>query len=138
MLQNFRSFNSESEYHSKADDTLHTIQDTLEFYFEDNPQLGTPDIDYASGVLTVALPQGTWVLNKQTPNEQIWWSSPVTGPRRYEYDGKWIWTRYVDFTNENGGKEEEWKDTKYLGEALKKEMVDIFHLEDGLEDLDGL
>ena len=27
----------------------------------------------------------TWVINKQTPNRQIWWSSPISGPRRYEW-----------------------------------------------------
>ena len=37
------------------------------------------------GVLTINLgPHGCWVLNKQTPNRQIWWSSPQSGPRRYE------------------------------------------------------
>jgi len=133
-----RSFNTESEYHDAADHTLHTIQDTLDFYFEDNPTLASPDIDFSAGVLTIALPQGTWVLNKQTPNQQIWWSSPITGPRRYEYlhNGTWIWSRYVDF--QSAGKSEEWDDTKHLGEALKKEMVDLFHIHDGLEDLDDL
>mmetsp|Transcript_9541 Transcript_9541/g.14041 ORF Transcript_9541/g.14041 Transcript_9541/m.14041 type:complete len:191 (-) Transcript_9541:45-617(-) len=141
-----RWFRTESEYHDRADATLHTIQDTLDFYFEDNPDFGSPDINYASGVLTIALPQGTWVMNKQSPNRQIWWSSPISGPRRYEYDaddGKWIWTRYVDFqTAIQTGKSEnvagEWTDTKHLGEALKREMIDIFHLDDGLDDLDDL
>jgi frataxin-like iron-binding protein CyaY len=38
----------------------------------------------------------TWVLNKQTPNRQIWWSSPISGPRRYQWDavaGRWCNTR---------------------------------------------
>ena len=32
-----------------------------------------------------------YVLNKQTPNKQIWLSSPISGPSRFEYseDGKW-------------------------------------------------
>ena len=41
-------------------------------------------------------PHGTWVINKQTPNQQVWWSSPLSGPRRYEYDEKrerWVYTR---------------------------------------------
>ncbi len=145
-----RCFHTESEYHNKADDTLQTIQDTLDFYFEDNPEFGkSSDINYASGVLTIALSpeHGTWVLNKQTPNRQIWWSSPVSGPRRYEFDDsdeKWIWSRYIDFQNSNLNSdsadehEQEWTDTKYLGESLKKEMVDMFKVDDGLEDLDDL
>ena len=28
---------------------------------------------------------GTFVLNKQAPNLQIWLSSPVTGPLRYDF-----------------------------------------------------
>jgi frataxin len=41
------------------------------------------DVSLAQGVLTLRLgPRGTYVLNKQTPNRQIWWSSPLSGPRR--------------------------------------------------------
>jgi len=29
--------------------------------------------------------QGTFVLNKQAPNLQLWLSSPVSGPLRYYY-----------------------------------------------------
>lgn len=28
-------------------------------------------------------PNGTYVINKQPPNKQIWLSSPVSGPDRY-------------------------------------------------------
>ena len=36
---------------------------------------------------------GTYVLNKQTPNRQIWLSSPTSGPKRYDYLGnKWIYS----------------------------------------------
>ena len=30
----------------------------------------------------------TYVLNKQAPNKQIWWSSPISGPHRFEEDGE--------------------------------------------------
>ncbi|GAC96019.1 hypothetical protein PHSY_003598 [Pseudozyma hubeiensis SY62] len=29
---------------------------------------------------------GTWVINKQPPNKQIWLSSPKSGPKRFDYD----------------------------------------------------
>ena len=29
---------------------------------------------------------GTWVINKQAPNQQLWWSSPLSGPMRFEYN----------------------------------------------------
>jgi frataxin len=45
------------------------------------------DLSLAMGVLTLKLgPKGTYVINKQTPNRQLWWSSPVSGPKRYNWD----------------------------------------------------
>lgn len=134
-----RNFHTETDFHNVADSTLETIQDTLDYYFEDNPSFDTPDINYASGVFNVSLSKGTWVLNKQTPNRQIWWSSPITGPRRYEFnpeEKKWTWTKYVDYCD--AGANGDWKDTKYLGEALKVELIELYSLEDGLEELDDL
>ena len=64
------------------------------------------EIVYAEGVLTMSFPpHGTWVLNKQTPNQQIWWSSPISGPRRYEYDEEqsaWMYTRANEAINDTG------------------------------------
>lgn len=28
---------------------------------------------------------GTYVINKQPPNKQIWLSSPISGPKRYDW-----------------------------------------------------
>jgi len=50
--------------------------------------LGNPDfeVEYHSGVLTLRLgDKGTYVINKQPPNKQIWLSSPFSGPKRYDY-----------------------------------------------------
>jgi len=76
-----RSFQNVGQYHRVADETLESIQDAVEEYLEDNFDVDAdgeiPEVNYADGVLTIAIPpRGTWVLNKQTPNEQIWWSSP--------------------------------------------------------------
>ncbi|KAJ5101639.1 hypothetical protein NUU61_003861 [Penicillium alfredii] len=39
-----------------------------------------------AGVLNISVPAiGTYVLNKQPPNKQIWLSSPVSGPKRYDW-----------------------------------------------------
>lgn len=32
----------------------------------------------------------------------------------------------------------EWKDTMYLGEALKREMLELYKVEQGLDDLDDI
>lgn len=61
-----------------------------------------------AGVLTLTFPpNGTYVINKQPPNKQIWLSSPISGPKRYDYviesegqdakegtgQGKWVYLR---------------------------------------------
>jgi frataxin len=33
----------------------------------------------------ITTPRGIYVLNKQPPNKQIWLSSPVSGPKRYDF-----------------------------------------------------
>lgn len=39
-----------------------------------------------AGVLNITVPAvGTYVLNKQPPNKQIWLSSPISGPKRYDW-----------------------------------------------------
>lgn len=39
-----------------------------------------------AGVLNISVPAiGTYVLNKQPPNKQIWLSSPISGPKRYDW-----------------------------------------------------
>lgn len=53
-------------------------------------------------------PIGTYVINKQPPNREIWLSSPISGPKRYGYFiakdsqdktevGSWLY--YRDFTS---------------------------------------
>jgi frataxin len=55
------------------------------------------EVDYHSGVLTLNLgSHGTHVINKQPPNKQIWLSSPVSGPKRYDYESStddWRYSR---------------------------------------------
>ncbi|KAK2462084.1 hypothetical protein APHAL10511_006547 [Amanita phalloides] len=55
------------------------------------------EVEYHGGVLTLILgDKGTYVINKQPPNKQIWLSSPFSGPKRYDYSeevGDWIYLR---------------------------------------------
>lgn len=47
------------------------------------------DVTEKDGVFTMKLgSKGTYVINKQTPTRQLWFSSPVSGPKRYNYDIK--------------------------------------------------
>eukprot|EP00118_Oscarella_pearsei_P014961 m.131632 g.131632 ORF g.131632 m.131632 type:complete len:114 (+) comp38046_c0_seq3:1559-1900(+) len=54
------------------------------------------DVQLSDGVLTVSLggDLGTYVINKQTPNRQIWFSSPISGPKRFDFcNGTWTYKR---------------------------------------------
>ncbi|XP_024021022.1 frataxin, mitochondrial isoform X2 [Morus notabilis] len=76
----YRSLLQEGEFHRLADSTIHDLQEKFE-----------------NEVLTLKLGElGTYVLNKQTPNRQIWLSSPVSGPYRFDWDPSaqaWIYRR---------------------------------------------
>ncbi|KAF3928653.1 hypothetical protein AA313_de0207947 [Arthrobotrys entomopaga] len=85
------------KYHAIADETLDDIYGELEMVIEEDEgnQKGL-DVEFSSGVMTLATPNGTYVINKQPPNKQIWLSSPVSGPKRYDWDQEkkeWVYLR---------------------------------------------
>lgn len=102
---------SDDEYHALSDEYMDTICSRLEDIAEKNAEV---DVEYSvckpyypaqtfpklssfffptnqatfeqAGVLNVTFPDlGTYVINKQPPNKQIWLSSPKSGPKRYDY-----------------------------------------------------
>ncbi|RPA81967.1 Frataxin, partial [Ascobolus immersus RN42] len=82
------------EYTLRSNHTMETLLEKLEEMIEKVPEA---DVEYSSGVLTLVWPKnGTYVINKQPPNKQIWLSSPLSGPKRYDYEpetGKWVYLR---------------------------------------------
>jgi len=79
-----------------------------------------------AGVLTLSTNHGDYVLNKQPPNKQIWLSSPISGPKRFD------WVISGDHLHEKEGTEAavgEWiylRDGSSLNVLLKKEVgVDL-------------
>ncbi|CAN4104860.1 unnamed protein product [Withania somnifera] len=92
----YRSLLQEDEYHRLANATIHDLLDKLEEY-GDSVDIDGFDVDYGNEVLTLKLGSlGTYVINKQTPNRQIWMSSPVSGPSRFDWDQNsqgWIYRR---------------------------------------------
>ncbi|AAS54877.2 AGR387Cp [Eremothecium gossypii ATCC 10895] len=78
-------------YHKQADEFLNDLLDRLEALGDERPDI-IADSEYSQGVLTLSVPAlGTYVINKQPPNKQIWLSSPVSGPNRYDLiDGEWV------------------------------------------------
>uniref|UniRef100_A0A0K0EK23 ferroxidase n=1 Tax=Strongyloides stercoralis TaxID=6248 RepID=A0A0K0EK23_STRER len=86
---------SELEFDKKSEEYLHK---TFE-YLDTLPDIvscdNEYDVNYSMGVLTAKISDqvGTYVINKQAPNCQIWLSSPISGPKRYDYlNGNWIYS----------------------------------------------
>ncbi|KAM3967310.1 frataxin [Aphomia sociella] len=80
-----------------CNETLESLCEYFEELVEQSSNLRGADITYSDGVLTVFLGSnyGTYVINRQTPNKQIWLSSPVSGPKRYDLilknGGYWVY-----------------------------------------------
>ncbi|XP_072260279.1 frataxin, mitochondrial isoform X1 [Pyxicephalus adspersus] len=85
----------ETTYERLAADTLYSL---AEFFEDLADQPFTPDdydVSFGNGVLTIKAGSdiGTYVINKQTPNRQIWLSSPSSGPKRYDWTGTmWVYS----------------------------------------------
>ncbi|KAF8941852.1 Mitochondrial chaperone Frataxin [Haplosporangium gracile] len=93
---------SEDDYHTASDASM----DRMVEYFEDlgdEHEIPGYDVEYQvssckkSGVMTLKLGnKGTYVVNKQPPNKQLWLSSPTSGPKRYDFDAEhqiWFYGR---------------------------------------------
>lgn len=96
---NNSSFSSEQEltsvqFEKISDETLESLTDYFDEIVEQAGHLPDADVSFGDGVLTVKFGDvyGTYVINRQTPNKQIWLSSPKSGPKRYDFiNGKWIY-----------------------------------------------
>ncbi|CUS08981.1 unnamed protein product [Tuber aestivum] len=79
------------EYHVIADASLEILCGAFEGLTEERDDI---DVEFNSGVLTLVHPNGIYVLNKQPFNRQIWLSSPVSGPKRYDWNcDDWVSAR---------------------------------------------
>lgn len=98
------------KYHNEADKYLDNLLDQLELLSENHPK-EIPDIELNHGVMTLEVEKlGSYLINKQPPNKQIWLASPVSGPDRFDfYQNEWISLR-------NGHK---------LSDVLKAELLEV-------------
>mmetsp|Transcript_4209 Transcript_4209/g.10845 ORF Transcript_4209/g.10845 Transcript_4209/m.10845 type:complete len:161 (-) Transcript_4209:98-580(-) len=116
-------------YTRAASRTLEHLQETMETFVDSNENDGS-DVDFSGDVLTLTLEgRGTFVINKQSPNQQIWLSSPLSGPLRYDLDlnkKDWLCTR----------------DGRSIGETLEKDISSLvgkpinFDVSQALEEVD--
>ncbi|CAR25545.1 hypothetical protein ZYGR_0A01090 [Zygosaccharomyces rouxii] len=92
-------------YHEQADTFLESLSDQLEALSQKYPE-SVPDVELTQGVMQLELGGiGSYVINKQPPNKQIWLASPVSGPNRFDfYKNEWISLRdgskLLDILNE--------------------------------------
>ncbi|TIA87488.1 hypothetical protein E3P99_03128 [Wallemia hederae] len=93
-------------YHRLSDKVFDSLVETLESLIEEGgfAVADSSEVEFNSGVLTLSLDKhGTYVINKQPPTRQIWVSSPISGPRRYEYDSAQnTWLDVRDGSSLNG------------------------------------
>jgi len=91
-----QSFLQQSEYDALADAAMEGLLDRLQDILDSHGD-SSLEVEYNSGVITLDLGQrGTYVINKQPPNKQIWLSSPVSGPKRFNFDSatsQWVDSR---------------------------------------------
>ncbi|KAG8958722.1 Mitochondrial chaperone Frataxin [Tulasnella sp. 419] len=106
-----------SRYHDLADETMEHLLTSLEEIVEAPDADESWEVDYSSGVLTLRLGEhGTYVINKQPPNKQIWLSSPTSGPKRFDY------------TESSPREKPEWfysRDGKTLKTLMEEELATI-------------
>ncbi|WVF68384.1 iron donor protein CyaY [Kwoniella sp. CBS 6097] len=73
------------EYERVSERDMDRLHENLEILCEEFGQSDW-EVEYSSGVMNLTIPpHGTYVINKQPPNQQIWISSPVSGPSRFDY-----------------------------------------------------
>lgn len=81
------------EYHQVSDSAFETMLDELDLFFEEN-KIMEAEIDEEAGVMEINCSEGTYIINKQPPTKQIWLSSPISGPKRFDlHNGQWICLR---------------------------------------------
>lgn len=78
---------TESEFHRAVDAVLARVESALEDF-------GELDVDLEGGILTVTGPDGSKVIvNRQTPNREIWVAARTGGFHFALRDGEWRDTR---------------------------------------------
>jgi len=105
-------------YHEQSDAFMEQLVAELEALQEVREDV---DVEFTAGVLTLVFPpNGSYVINKQPPNKQIWLSSPISGPKRYD----WVLLGEGQDQKEGGGKGE-WiylRDGSTLSGLMRKEV----------------
>lgn len=83
---------NEIDFRHRVSETFHALEESLEYQLD--PQT---DIDAREESLQITLVSGQiWLLNRHTPSQEIWLSSPLKGGLHFSWcsqNQQWISTR---------------------------------------------
>ena len=78
---------SDSEFIKQAKFTLEFLFDI----FDEADNDGDLEIDYSGEVLNITTKIGQYVINRNIAAQEMWLSSPVSGPNHFAFDGEnWL------------------------------------------------
>ncbi|KAL4803658.1 Frataxin-like domain-containing protein [Aspergillus unguis] len=112
---------TDHQYYEYSEKYLHLVQAKVEELEESGSDM---ESDYQTGILSIRMANaGTYILNKQPPLKQLWLSSPVSGPRQYDWvvEGDQMHEKQDSRPFANG----QWvclRDESNLTELLNKEL----------------
>ena len=76
----------EQNFHSLCDSFLTSLADAVEAK-DKNSKL---DVEYSDGILTIIIEENskTYIINRHTASQKIWYSSPLSGADYLSFDDK--------------------------------------------------
>ena len=90
-LRSFARFVNDAEFKAHTAEMFYSLADRFSDEFEKKNV--SANIDVQDDYLSVQVPNGSFLLNRQTPSHQIWYSSPISGSMKFDYDAdanKWF------------------------------------------------
>lgn len=99
MLINF-IHKDNMNFYQICDDFLQNLAQVI----EDKDTNSSLEIDYLDGILKITINNNnkTFIINRNSGNQKIWYSSPFTGADYFTYDEKtniWYNSRNIELTN---------------------------------------
>ncbi|AYU79442.1 frataxin-like protein [Leishmania donovani] len=103
------------KFNTAADELLELVETKVDAL----DSAAVEDVSCNGGVLTLETTErGTFILNKQAPNVQLWLSSPISGPHHYD----------MITVTQDGHEKVSWKsdhDGHDLVKKLEKELTEV-------------
>lgn len=112
-------------YNTAADEFLESVESVVDAL--EHP--GVEEVSCSGGVLTLETAnKGTYIINKQAPNTQLWLSSPLSGPHHYNMVVLKEGARHNNDDGSGGEEAVRWvsdRDGHSLKERLEEELTGI-------------